>query len=61
MFIKNGNSHKIGDWVTTTMDHECLAGTMLKGSRVMVTDVGPRGYNIKDEEGNIVIEIGWTI
>lgn len=61
MFKKN-NSLKIGDWVITTEDHESLRGTMLKGSKVQIIDIDPiRGYAIQDEEGNRVIEIGWTI
>ena len=53
---------KIGAWVTTTRDHECLEGTMLKGSRVKIIDIdSTRGYGIEDEEGHRIIEIGWII
>lgn len=61
MFKKN-DSPKIGDWVVTTKNHECLRGTMLKGSKVQIIDIDwMRGYAIQDEEGNRVTEIGWTI
>ena len=61
MFKKN-DSPKVGDWVVTTKNHECLSGTMLKGSKVQIIDIDwMRGYAIQDEEGNRVIEIGWTI
>ena len=59
-FIKKG--HEIGDWVTTTKAHSCLRGTMTRGSRVKIIGIDPiRGYAIEDEDGNQVIEIGWTI
>ena len=62
MFVKNNIGKEIGDWVITTQNHECLAGTMLKGSKVQIIDIDPiRGYGIMDEDGNRVIEIGWTI
>lgn len=62
MFIKSNSGKKIGDWVITTQDHECLAGIMLKGSKVEIIDIDPvRGYGIMDEDGNRVIEIGWEI
>jgi len=38
-----------------------LAGKFTTGSRVKITDIGERGYSIEDEEGNRVVEIGWTI
>jgi hypothetical protein len=35
---------------------------MLKGSKVKIIGIDPvRGYGIMDEDGNIVIEIGWEI
>ena len=61
MFVKNSQL-EIGDWVVTTRNHECMLGTMLKGSVVKIIDIDPiRGYGIEDEEGNRVIEIGWEI
>lgn len=60
-FIKK-NSPKIGDYVKTTRTHSCLCGTMVRGSLVKIIGIDPiRGYAIQDENGNIVIEIGWTI
>ena len=60
-FIKK-SSPEIGDWVTTKRVHSCLAGKMTRGSRVKIIDIDPiRGYAIEDEDGNQVIEIGWTI
>ncbi len=62
MFIKSNVGKEIGDWVITAQDHECLAGVMLKGSKVKIIDIDPvRGYGIMDEDGNRVIEIGWEI
>lgn len=60
-FIKK-SSPKIGDWVKTKRVHVCLNGKMSRGSLVKITDIDPvRGYAIEDENGNQVIEIGWTI
>lgn len=53
---------EIGDWVHTTVEHSSLSGTFTKGSLVKIIDIDPvRGYGIQDEEGNRMIEIGWTI
>ena len=60
-FIKN-ETPKIGDWVRTTRTHSCLCGTMVRGSLVKIIGIDSmRGYSIQDEEGNRVLEIGWTI
>ena len=60
-FIKN-ETPKIGDWVRTTRTHSCLCGTMVRGSLVKIIGIDSmRGYLIQDEEGNRVLEIGWTI
>ena len=59
-FIKY-NSPKIGDTVITTVKHENFAGYFEKGTMVKVIDIGERGYNIEDEDGNKMTEIGWTI
>lgn len=61
MFVKN-SAPQIGDWVTTKKNHTSFRGTMLRGSKVKIISIDPiRGYGIEDEEGNRVIEIGWTI
>lgn len=60
-FIKN-ESPKIGDWARTTRTYSCLRGTMLRGSLVKIIGIDSmRGYSIEDEDGNCVLEIGWTI
>lgn len=59
-YIKKGK--KVGDWVYTTRKHESMAGVFTKGSYVKIIDIDPmRGYAIEDEDGNKIIEIGWTI
>lgn len=59
-FIRN-NSIKIGDAVKTTIIHESSAGYFKIGTLVKVIDISERGYDIEDEEGNRIIEIGWII
>ena len=55
-----GNS--IGDWVITKRRHESMAGVFTKGSKVKIIDNNPiRGYDIEDEYGNKMYEIGWEI
>ncbi len=59
-FVKH-NSIKIGDTVKTTVKHESDAGYFEIGTLVKVIDISERGYDIVDEEGNRMIEIGWII
>lgn len=61
MFIEE-RAFEVGDHVVTSIDHSCLRGTMLAGTKAVVTEIDPvRGYGIMDEEGNRMIEIGWII
>ena len=60
-FIKSNNGYNIGDIVVTARSHTCLAGTMEEGTIVKVIGMSERGYDIEDEEGNKVIEIGFII
>lgn len=59
-FIRH-NSIKIGDTVKTTVKHENFAGYFEEGTIVKVIGITERGYNIEDEEGNRMTEIGWII
>lgn len=59
-FVKN-DSIKIGDKVTTTIEHTSLSGHMEIGTEVTVTGISYRGYDIMDNDGNRIIEIGWVI
>lgn len=59
---KNSKTPKVGDWVYTTITHESLSGLFTPGSFVKITGVDSmRGYDIEDEHGNRVCEIGWKI
>ena len=59
-YITKGN--KIGDWVITKKRHESLSGIFTKGSKVKIIGIDPvRGYDIEDEHGNKVREIGWEV
>ena len=56
------NNNKIGDWVVTSKRHESMSGIFTKGSSVKIIGVDPiRGYDIEDEYGNRMYEIGWEI
>lgn len=57
-FIRN-NDIKIGDTVKTTKVFSSFVGKFEKGSIVTVVGISERGYDIEDEYGNKVIEIGW--
>lgn len=53
---------EIGDWVVTKKTHTNIGvGTMEVGTEVRIIGVSERGYDIEDDEGNIVCEIGWEI
>ena len=57
-FIKNW-SPKIGERVITTRKLSNCAGYMERGTEVTITDIGDRGYDLVDDEGNRIIECGW--
>lgn len=59
-FIKY-DSTKIGDIVKTTIKHANGAGYFEEGTIVKIIDITNRGYDIEDEEGNKILEIGWVI
>jgi len=61
-YIKPTNGNKIGDWVITRKRHESMAGIFTEGSKVKIIGIDPiRGYDIEDEQGNKMLEIGWKI
>ena len=59
-FIRH-NSIKIGDTVKTTIIHDSDSGYFEIGTLVKVIDISERGYDVEDEDGNRMIEIGWVI
>ena len=59
---KRNEMNEIGDWVITKKRHESMAGVFTKGSKVKIIDINPiRGYDIEDEYGNKMYDIGWEI
>lgn len=60
-FRKHNKTYSIGDWVITTKDHKNCYGVMEAGTKVQIMDIGERGYDIQDEDGNLVTEIGYVI
>ena len=58
-FVKGGT---IGDLVVTTKRHKSLSGIITKGSKAKIIGIDSvRGYDIEDEHGNKMYEIGWKI
>jgi len=60
-YIKHKNRYEIGERTKTTILHDSCAGFFEIGTEVTVTGIGPRGYDIEDDDGNRIIEIGWVI
>ena len=60
-FIKSLPSYVIGDRVVTTQVHESFSGYFEIGTKVTITGIGDRGYDIRDDEGNEVTECGWKL
>lgn len=60
MFIKN-ESYGVGDSTVLSRDLSTMRGTMLAGTRVTIINIGDRGYEVVDDEGNVVSEAGWTL
>lgn len=61
-FIKNkSGEERIGEWVKTKKLHNSLGGTFEIGSEVRIVGYSNRGYDIEDEYGNRMTEIGYEI
>lgn len=52
---------RIGEWVTTKKTHTSCSGTFTVGSKVKIVGVSERGYDIEDEFGNKMREVGFII
>lgn len=62
MLVKHSDKeNKIGGWTNTTIVHETCAGYFEIGTLVKIIGKSERGYDIEDEFGNRMIEIGWVI
>jgi len=62
MYIKAPkNSFSIEDRVVLTEEKEAITGKFTQGSIVTITGIDQmRGYDIEDDEGNKLIECGFT-
>ncbi len=58
-FIKNSES-LVGKTVILNKEVKTCGGRFTVGSKVKIIDVGPRGYDIQDDEGNRAVECGFT-
>jgi len=59
-YIKNKHI-KIGDIVKLNKDYISCAGTFEKGTIVRITGCNERGFDIMDEFGNKMTEMGFDI
>ena len=50
---------KIGDYAITTRTLISLVGRIICGTRVKITGISDRGYDLVDEQGNTVAETGF--
>ena len=57
-FVKNNGKQ---DWIEATKIHESCSGYFEIGTLVKIAGKSERGYNIEDEFGNKINEIGWVI
>lgn len=60
-FVRTHKEPEIGDRVKTTKIHKLEYGYFEVGTEVTVVGISERGYDIVDDEGNKMTEIGWTI
>lgn len=60
-YVKNKNSYDIGEWVILSREIDSFAGYFEKGTKVKITGISPRGYDLEDEQGNRIIETGFRI
>lgn len=59
MFKSNNETLKIGDIVVNKSDLKSMNGMFETGTRLIITGVGERGYDVADEFGNSMCECGW--
>lgn len=60
MFISNDIKNNIGKEFILARDVKACKGTIVKGSVIIVTNIGPRGYNVMDKDsGETIIECGF--
>lgn len=58
-FIKE-NGVGVGDTVITTREISSYTGTFGKGTIVKIIGMSPRGYDLQDDEGNRIVECGFS-
>jgi hypothetical protein len=58
-WVEDKNIIRVGDTVVNTRVISSFAGKFTKGTKLKVTGISERGYNVIDEDGHIIIECGW--
>lgn len=59
-YVKTCNGFEKGQKVKTLRKFESCAGYFEVGSIVTIIGVGPRGYDIEDDNGNKIVECGFS-
>ena len=59
-YVKTCNGFEKGQKVKTTRKFESCTGYFEVGSIVTIIGVGPRGYDIQDDNGNKILECGFS-
>lgn len=57
---KESNSIHTGDTVEAIRQIDGDDGYFEKGTLLRVTNISPKGYDLEDEDGNIIKETGWS-
>ena len=60
-FVPN-RKNRIGDTIILTEDKKTMVGVFISGTEMKVMSRGDdRGYNLQDNEGNNLLEVGWDL
>ena len=51
---------EVGDRAITTREVSSMIMSFREGTVVTIKDVGPRGYDLMDDYGNVITETGWS-
>lgn len=61
-FIPAKRVFSMGDKATLAREVSAIVGTFEKGTVVTISNIDPyRGFSIKDDYGNELIECGWEL
>jgi hypothetical protein len=61
MAFINHNKDRIGDTIILTENKSHVYGTFNVGHEMTVIGRGDRGYDLRDNDGNDLLEVGWDL